>query len=682
MDTYTTVLNILDKIKGEAPSEFGNYRTSPAEIEKINQARARAYIHLYLKSSWGILDFKTRESFVTDGAQDGGIDGYFIDQASKSIYFIQSKFRTTEANFQQKEIDLAEILKMDVSRVLDGETSYENGASYNTKILEMQEKIRSIPNIGRYRYMVVILANLSKIPESKLRLLTSGLPCEIYDYKRTLSELVFPIVTGTYYNNSDLNISVNLSNKSAGAKINYSVETELGTCDITVLFVPLTEIGKMMYAYKNSILKYNPRSYLALREGSFNDEIRQTILNKDTNEFALFNNGITILSDETFFNERIGQKDKAQLSLKNPQIINGGQTAFTMSLVYEESLEKEPSYRIKLDEKEVLVKVITFSLSNEIPIESKLNLIEAISGATNKQSEVNSADRISNNPLLITAQKILFTDFGLLLERKRGEFFDGLRYGYIDAENLVERGNFMRVSFASIGYPNPPLQEKKVLTPTRLALILNEKSNFKKYFFGCLCYREIMNTAGTYDLGNAKSSGRFAVISLCSSLHYDEKLGTDELKSLAARCVGDLLKQWTGFEEYVIGQIYNSPFFVFNFNYVTQSYKVSSNFTSYYKSEHLPIDLNEFFFEGKAIFHENSTIRTKLLTTDIFVRSRYLTPEIIRNVQPLINPINWFDEKTKESISIQLSLDPRTINSAIKLITSKEKGYYISKYYK
>jgi hypothetical protein len=68
-----------------------------------------------------------------------------------------------------------------------------------------------------------------------------------------------------------------------------------------------------MYKYRNSILKHNPRSYLEHEGQTVNNEIRNSIVERRTNEFALFNNGITLLSDGTFLNERIGQKDRAQL---------------------------------------------------------------------------------------------------------------------------------------------------------------------------------------------------------------------------------------------------------------------------------------------------------------------------------------------------------------------------------
>ena len=87
------------------------------EVEKLNQARSRAFIHLFLKVRFGLLDFLERERVVTDEFNDGGIDAYFIETDTKKVYFIQSKFRTVQDNFIEKEITLDEILRMDVDRI-------------------------------------------------------------------------------------------------------------------------------------------------------------------------------------------------------------------------------------------------------------------------------------------------------------------------------------------------------------------------------------------------------------------------------------------------------------------------------------------------------------------------------------------------------------------------------------
>ncbi len=322
---YQTLVRILDEIRAEAPSEMTSYHPLETDSDNLDKARAKAFIHLYLKVKYGLLDFAEREKWVTESTNDGGIDAYYIDRDKKVIYFVQSKFRGSDSNFCSKEIELREILAMDIDRVTAGETAYENGAEYSGKIKGLQRKINEIENIGQYTYVVVILANLTKITPAQLRRLLGGFPVEVFDFNRCYDELVFPVVSGTYYSSADLFININLTNREVSAsRISYPVFTEAHECEITVMFVPTIEIAKIMRKYKNSILRFNPRSYLDLSKNTVNQEIAISITDRKSNEFALFNNGITMLSDETNINERVGKKGEGQLHVKNPQIISTG----------------------------------------------------------------------------------------------------------------------------------------------------------------------------------------------------------------------------------------------------------------------------------------------------------------------------------------------------------------------
>ncbi|MEN2473125.1 AIPR family protein [Burkholderia sp. GS2Y] len=444
---YETLIRILDQIRSEAPSQQSSrYRPDHTDIEKINQARARAFIHLYMKVMFGISDFSMRERTITDASGDGGIDGYHIDTETKIIYLIQSKFRINEKNFESKEIELEELLMMDISRIMEGEAVDETGVEYNGKIKQLQREISSLPDVGRFSYRIIILANLENITPARLKKLTDGYAAEVFNFERTYEELVFPVITGTYYTASDIVIPIDLSNKNAGSKISYNVSTKYGECEITALFVPTIEVARLMDKYRNSILKYNPRSYLEFEGHAVNESIRDTIVQSDTNEFSLFNNGITMLSDETNINEKIGQKNKAQLWIKNPQIINGGQTSFTLSRILSENPEKaEEVFR----NKEVLLKVITLFDSESHT--AKLELIDEISNATNKQTPVINADRFANEQFHIKVQHLVFERYGLLYERKRGEFSAGINDGYVDSKKVVERNLFWRVYYAANG---------------------------------------------------------------------------------------------------------------------------------------------------------------------------------------------------------------------------------------
>ena len=406
-------------------------------------------MHLYLKVMFGLMEFAERESLITDGSNDGGIDGYYIDQESRRIYLIQSKFRNTEQNFESKEIEVGEILVMDIRRITGGKTENSNGEAYNGKIQGLIRRISEIPNIGRYTYQVVILANCT-LQAEHLYKLTDGEPATVFNFQRAYNELVFPIVSGTYFKAQEVTVRLDLSNKSAGAKTSYSVGTPDYHCEITVLFIPTLEIAKAMDKYRNTILEYNPRSYLDLEGQKVNASIRETLSRPDSNAFALMNNGITMLSDETSLNERIGQENKAQLHLVRPQIINGGQTAYTLSRIYNEDKKGADAL---FAGKEVLTKIITLNPKDATKETSaeRLRLIEEISEASNRQTPVISSDRLSNEMIYINLQRVLFDQYGILLERKRGEFSDGVFAKYVSSRQILERNLFFRIFFAAQG---------------------------------------------------------------------------------------------------------------------------------------------------------------------------------------------------------------------------------------
>jgi hypothetical protein len=219
-----------------------------------------------------------------------------------------------------------------------------------------------------------------------------------------------------------------------------------------------------------------------------------------SNEFALLNNGITMLSDETYINERIGQRNKAQLSLKNPQIINGGQTAYTLSRLYEEfSADLTPAFA----DKEVLLKVITLieGGSGRLDSAEKARLIERISTATNRQSEVTSADRHSGDEAFLRLQKLIFDRYGVLVEIKRGEFQDGIKDGYIQQRDILERNLFCRIFYSSNGFLNKA-RRKKVFVNFSAFEATADYASLDKFYFGLLCYRQFRNTDG--DVANRK----------------------------------------------------------------------------------------------------------------------------------------------------------------------------------
>lgn len=603
MTKYDALINVLDQLRFEAPPENSRYYPLETDRTKVDQARSRAFIHLFLKVSFGLVDFADRERVVTDGKADGGIDAYFIDSASKTIYIIQSKFRSNNESFRNKKISLDELLSMDVARITEGEDSDENGTPYNGKIRQFQRELGEINDIGKFRYEIVILANLKETHANKLRKFTGDIgACEVFDYERTFRDLLFPIIAGTYYNHEELRIHLNLNNKTTqGARVGYNVNTEFVECEISVLFVPTFEIATTLYKYKNSILKYNPRSYLELSNNAVNQEIARTITRTKTNEFALFNNGITMLSYDTEFNDRVGQKHKAQLVITQPQIINGGQTAYTLSRIYEDNLSRGENNDV-FDDKEVLLKVITLPNDPSSDRSKHLQLIEAVSKATNQQTPVEEADRRSNDKIQIELQEALFNTFGYFYERKKGEYADGVQAGYIDESLIIDRGIFLRIANTCDGNPAAAKRSDRILFRERnFVQTLNDVNRHIEYFFGYKCYmalnsiakkhaRDKANKDGIALYGNALRYGRYAVVAGCMYLFSD-------LNSLdqVDRTVGIVLGVWRDFESHIASLTRNKTYFYKWFDPVKNTVVSELNFTNYYKGYTLDRDVEDFF---------------------------------------------------------------------------------------
>jgi len=220
MSKYQTLVTILDQIRAESSGtgHEASYLPDPSHGDAVTQSRSRAFLHLYLMVSFGLLDFAEREQYLTDGKHDGGIDAFYIDAESHRIYFIQSKFRATEENFRSKLITVNELIAMDIGRILNGESSDESGVPYNAQVLGMQSRILAIADIGRYDYKVLLLANAPNLPPAKIKHLTGGYPTEVIENDRTYLDLVLPVLAGTHFRQMDIQIAIDLSNKNGGPR--------------------------------------------------------------------------------------------------------------------------------------------------------------------------------------------------------------------------------------------------------------------------------------------------------------------------------------------------------------------------------------------------------------------------------------------------------------------------------
>lgn len=79
---YKYLISVLDQFCKEAPDAYTRYDLTSTKTN-IENARSRAFIHLFLKVKFGLTNFEDRENRITDGPGDGGIDAYYIDSDNK-----------------------------------------------------------------------------------------------------------------------------------------------------------------------------------------------------------------------------------------------------------------------------------------------------------------------------------------------------------------------------------------------------------------------------------------------------------------------------------------------------------------------------------------------------------------------------------------------------------------------
>ncbi len=103
MTCYEILRNILYGIVNEPPTNYSMlYEKDTSKTEQYYNSFSGAFIKVHLD----LVDFESREYYITDGGNSGEIDGYYIDREHKNIYLFQSKFRANENNFHEKENSL------------------------------------------------------------------------------------------------------------------------------------------------------------------------------------------------------------------------------------------------------------------------------------------------------------------------------------------------------------------------------------------------------------------------------------------------------------------------------------------------------------------------------------------------------------------------------------------------
>jgi len=371
-------------------------------LEKVGTAFAWLCLEIILD-----LNADEIEDCLTDGPQDGGIDAVYTSGRDVNVFSFKyaTTFEHTRNNFPENDLDK---LLVTMERIYSKSLTKDdvNDVLWE-KVCEIWERFEE----GPLNFKYYICSNKEKPTPSAQR-----------KFQNNLDR--FRFVEYHYFDQEDLASKI-LEKKfrKVNGQIRF-VEKQYfdrsdGPLRGVVATVAATDIITLVEDHDNpgklneDAFNDNARIYLKL-ENKINTSIYETALSDENFEFWYLNNGITIICEECLYTPNYRTPT---VTLKNLQIVNGGQTTHALF----EAFLKDPE---KIDNILLLVRICQTT---------DYHISEKISETTNRQTPVVTRDLHANDRI----QKQLEEEFRTLnfyYERKKNQYADKPKSQRLDSE--------------------------------------------------------------------------------------------------------------------------------------------------------------------------------------------------------------------------------------------------------
>ena len=360
------------------------------------------------------------EDRVLDGADDLGLDLYFVDEEAEIVYLFQSKYRRNDRTIQRQEMDS---FLNSPERLMPKDSLKDNS---NFALLEFAQEFRKLVRRG---FEIALVYVTTERPTPQI--------------ERTISDfnsgsLTLPDVGHVTHYAAIFGLDDLLSASIASAK---PTDTELeledwfegsdpnGANRFLSGKVSASELIRIFGVHRHQMFRLNPRGPLGVVK--VNREIKHSLESDiDRDRFYFLNNGLTAVCES--FKRIDGQSGK--IDVRDFQIVNGCQTTWTL---YEHQLRGGPLEGVALS-----IKLIEAAPSDILSTQ--------ISQASNSQSPMKDWDFLFAEKQQMDLQR----DFErleepLFYELKRGEqrFIRGVSGKKTTIKDVAQ------AMWAFVGYP-------------------------------------------------------------------------------------------------------------------------------------------------------------------------------------------------------------------------------------
>lgn len=346
---------------------------------------------------------------VTDGSMDGGVDAIYINGRDVHVFNFKytSSFENSKKNFPETEMDK---LIVTMERIY-GKSLVKSDV--NDALWDKVSEIWSLFEQGSLKFTYYFCSNKAKpTPDAQRKFEVYMDKFRHVDYRYIDQELFASMILDNKYKKVDgaLSFIDKQYFERSDARLKGVVAT-ISAEDLISLVADKDDPSKI----NENVFNDNVRVYLKLKN-RINRGIYETALSEANYEFWYLNNGVTIVCNECDY---IPNTRSPRVSLKNFQIVNGGQTTNALFEAYQ--VNKDQIGNVLL-----LVRIC----------ETKDDTIsEKISETTNSQNPVRSRDLHSNDRI----QRRLEEQFlckSYYYERKRSQYSGESKEKRLDSELL------------------------------------------------------------------------------------------------------------------------------------------------------------------------------------------------------------------------------------------------------
>lgn len=412
-----------------------------SKIQKDDNKACSMAICMSVLEEYYQLSFEDAFDSLTDGSDDCKIDAFYYNSEGNipELILIQSKYKQKAGTTKTFSIDEIKLCLNTAITIVRGQ-KLENASPI------LQEKLKQYRTELKEDDIFDIKVNFY--------FATNGIICEEHKLLKEIREaeqynINCYFIDATEFgkvekvNNAELICNLKeAKNTSRADKTDRIFEVEDINIDGMVASCSASELMKFYEQYgKEGLLESNVR--FCLKKSQINKDIEDTFL-QNPKKFSFLNNGVTIIcTDYTVIPTGTGF---SKISMKNPSIINGGQTTSILYNIYKKD-EKNSNFNIA----GILIRIC------KAPSDFAIQIAKA----TNSQNKIDIVDLNANNELQ-NQIKQKFSEDGIGLLTKRGE--DIVYYNdTINVEYLLQL-------YASL-YGDEPAKAK-----------LSKKSIYKKYF--------------------------------------------------------------------------------------------------------------------------------------------------------------------------------------------------------